>query len=94
MNDAAFLFPIGTDFLGVVRYFQSVADGKCGAGLLDHLLRFFQWIDGKGNDVGVLLLECFDVRLVVGDLPDTIGSPDAAIEQDDCVFSFEIGGNT
>jgi hypothetical protein len=53
-------------------------------------LRFFQWIDGKGNDVGVLLFEFCDVRLVVGYLPNAVGSPDAAVEEDDGIFAGKI----
>ena len=30
---------------------------------------------------------------IVGNLPNAVGSPDAAIENDDGVFAFEIGGN-
>ena len=53
-------------------------------------MRFFQWIDGKGNDVGVLLFELCDVRLVVGYLPNAVGSPDAAVEEDDGIFAGKI----
>jgi hypothetical protein len=56
-------------------------------------LRFFQWIDGKGDDVGVLLFEFCDVRLVVGYLPNAVGSPDAAVEEDDGIFAGKISGD-
>jgi hypothetical protein len=47
---------------------------------LDHLLRLVQRIDGKGNDIDILLLELFDMGLIIGDLPNTVRSPDAAIK--------------
>jgi hypothetical protein len=40
------------------------------------------------------LLKFFDVRLKVGYLPNAVGSPDAAIEYDDSVLAFDIGGNS
>jgi hypothetical protein len=33
------------------------------------------------------------LRLIVGQLPNAIGSPDAAVEDDDRVIAFEIGGD-
>jgi hypothetical protein len=33
------------------------------------------------------------VSLIVGDLPNAVGSPDAAVVDYDGVFAFEIGGN-
>ena len=37
-------------------------------------------------------MEFFQVNLIVGNLPHAIGSPDAAIVNDDGVFPFEIAG--
>jgi hypothetical protein len=51
--------------------------GKAGTSALDHLLRLVQRIDGKGNDIDILLLELFDMGLIIGDLPNTVRSPDA-----------------
>jgi hypothetical protein len=56
-------------------------------------LRFLQWIDGKRDDFGVLLFEFLEMRLVVGNLPNAVGSPDAAIKEDDGIFTGKIGGN-
>ena len=93
VDDAAAFFPIRADFVGILGNFQSVVDGKCRAGFLGHLFGFVERVDGKGDDMGVFLLEFFDVRLVIGDLPNAIGSPDAAIKNDDRVFAFQIGGD-
>jgi hypothetical protein len=93
VNDAAAFFPIGADFVGVFGNLQSVADRKHRAGFFNHLFGLVERIDGKGDDLGVFLLEFLDVRLVIGDLPNAIGSPDSAIKNDDRVFAFQIGGN-
>ena len=45
VNDAAPLFPVGTDAVGIFRYFEAITDGKCRAGLCDHLLGFIERID-------------------------------------------------
>ena len=93
VNDAAAFFPICADFVGIFRNFEAVADGKRRAGFFHHLFGLIERIDGQGDDVGVLALEFFNMRLIVGNLPDAVGSPDAAIKDDDGVFALEIGGN-
>ena len=93
VEDATAFFPIGADFVRVFGNSQSVTDRKCRAGLFNHLFRLVERIDGKGDDLGVFLLEFLNVRLVIGDLPNAIGSPDAAIKNDDRVFAFQVGGN-
>ena len=45
VNDAAPFFPVGADTVGIFRYFEAITDGKCRAGLCDHLLGFIEWID-------------------------------------------------
>jgi len=45
VNDAATLFPIGADTIGIVGDFQTVADWKCRAGALDHFFGFVEGID-------------------------------------------------
>ena len=89
-NGAAF-FPIGADFVGVLWNFESIADRKGRAGALDHFLGFVEGIDREGDDVGILCFEFLKMRLIVGDLPNTVRSPDAAVEDDDGVFAGEIG---
>ena len=91
-NGAAF-FPVGADFVGIFWNFEAIADRKGRAGALDHFLGFVERIDGEGDDVGVLCFEFLKVRLVIGDLPNAIRSPNAAVEDDDSVFAGEIGGN-
>ena len=91
MNDTAPRFPIGADSVGVLRHLQTVADRKSCAGLLDHLSGFVERIDRKGDDIGVLLFKLFEMRLVVGNLPNTVRSPDAAIKENDRIVSLKIG---
>ena len=93
VNNFSAIFPIGADFVGVFGNFQAVTDRKCRAGALDHFFGFFQGIDRERYDFCGFLLELFDMRLKVGYLPNAVGSPDAAIEYDDGVLAFEIGGN-
>jgi len=91
VNNAAAFFPVGADFVGILWNFEAIADRKGRAGALDHFLGFVERIDGEGDDIGVLRLEFIKMRLIVGDLPNTVGSPDAAVEDDDGVFAGEIG---
>jgi hypothetical protein len=93
VNNAATRFPAGADFVGIFGDLQAVADGKGGAGALDHFFGFVQWIDRKSNDLGVLLFEFVDMRLIVGNLPDAVGSPNAAVKDDHGVLGFDVGGN-
>jgi hypothetical protein len=93
MEDAAAFLPIRADLVGVLRDFQPVPDRKRRPGLFDHLFGFVERVDGKRNDIGIFLRKFFDVRLEVGYLPNAVGSPDAAIENDDGIFTFEIRRN-
>lgn len=93
VENAAPFFPICADLVGVFGNFEPVADWKCCAGALDHLLGFVQRIDGQGDDVGVLSFELFKMGLIIGDLPYAVRSPDAAVEDDDGVFAGEIDRN-
>lgn len=93
VDDAAVFFPVGADSVGVYWDFEAVADRKRRAGASDHFLGFIEWVDGQGDDVDVFFLECFKVRLIVGNLPNAVGSPDAAVVDDDGVFGFEVAGN-
>ena len=93
MDDVAAHFPVGADFVGVLWNLKVIADRKGRAGSLDHFLGFVERIDGEGDDIGVLRLEFIKMRLIVGDLPNTVGSPDAAVEDDDGVFTGELGGD-
>jgi len=45
VDDAATLFPIGADTIGIVGDFQTVPDRKCRAGALDHFFGFVEGID-------------------------------------------------
>ena len=91
VDDVAAHFPVGADFVGVLWNLKVIADRKGRAGSLDHFLGFVERIDGEGDDVGILCFEFLKVRLIVGDLPNTVRSPDAAVENDDGVFAGEIG---
>jgi len=93
VDDAAPLFPVGADFVGILWDFEAIADRKGRAGALDHFLGFVERIDGEGDNVGILCFEFLKVRLIVGDLPNTVRSPDAAVEDDDGVFAGEIVRN-
>ena len=93
VDNGAALFPVGADFVGVLWNFEAIADRKGRAGALDHFLGFVERIDGERDDVGILCFEFLKVRLIVGDLPNTVRSPDAAVEDDDGVFTGELGGD-
>jgi hypothetical protein len=54
-------------------------------------LGFGERVNRKGDDVGILLCEFSDMGLEVGYLPNAIGSPDTAIENDNSIFTLEIG---
>jgi hypothetical protein len=54
-------------------------------------LGFGERVNRKGDDGGILLCEFSDVRLEVGYLPNAIRSPDTAIENDNGIFTLEIG---
>ena len=90
MDDAAAFFPIRADLVGVFGDFQAVSDRERRAGFFDHLFGFVERVDGKCDDIGIFLFEFFDMRLEVGYLPNAIRSPDAAIENNDGIFAFEI----
>jgi hypothetical protein len=51
-------------------------------------------VNRKRDYVGIFLFEFFDMRLEVGYLPNAVRSPDAAIEKDDCILTFEIRWNS
>jgi hypothetical protein len=53
-------------------------------------LRLVQRIDGEAHDLDILLFELFNMVLVIGDLPNTVRSPDAAIKKYDCKVSVKI----
>ena len=90
VDDATTLFPISADFVGIFRHFEPIADRKGRAGFCDHFFGFVERIDRQGDDIGILCFEFLKMGLIVGDLPDAVGSPDAAVEDDDGVFAFEI----
>jgi hypothetical protein len=46
VDDAAPFFPVGADFIGIGWNFETVTDGKCRAGALDHFLGFVERVDG------------------------------------------------
>ena len=93
MDDAAPLFPIGADSIGILGHFQAIADGKRCARTLDHLFCLVERIHRERDNIDTFFLEFFDMSLVVSDLPNAVGSPDAAVIDDDRVFAFEIGRN-
>jgi hypothetical protein len=93
VNDTAAFFPVSADFVSIFRYFQAVTDRKTRAGTLDHLFCLVQRIYGKGDDLGVLLFEFFKVSLIIGYLPNAVGSPDTAVENDHGVFRLDVGRN-
>lgn len=93
VNNAAAFFPVCADLVGIFGNFEAVADGKRRAGFFRHLLGLIERIDGESDDLGILALEFVNMRLIVGNLPDAVRSPDSAIENDDGVFALEIGGN-
>lgn len=90
MNDAAAFLPVRADLVRVFGDFQPVSDWERRAGLFDQLFGFVERVDGKCDDIGIFLLEFFDMRLEAGDLPNAVGSPDAAIENNDGIFALEI----
>ena len=90
MDDAAAFLPVGAHLVGVGGNCKPVADRERRAGLFDHLFGFVERVNGKRDDIGVFFLEFVDMRLEVGYLPNAVGSPDAAIENDDGIFAFEI----
>jgi hypothetical protein len=93
MDDTAAFLPIRADLVGVFGDFQVVSDRERRAGLFNHLFGFVERIDRKCDDIGIFLLELFDMGLEVGDLPNAIRSPYAAIENNDGIFAFETGRN-
>ena len=90
VNDLAPFFPVGTNFGGISWHFQAVADGKRRFDSFGHLFSFTYGINREGYDVYVLFLELVKVSLVVGQLPNTVGSPDATIENDNRVFALQV----
>jgi hypothetical protein len=66
VDDFAPIFPIGADFVRILRHLQTVANGKRRLRALHHLLRFIEGVDGERDDIDVLFPEFFDMRLVVG----------------------------
>jgi hypothetical protein len=90
VDDAAPFFPVRADRVGVLRDFQAVSNRKSRAGLFHHLFGFVERVDGKADDVGIFLFEFFDMCLEVGYLPDAVGSPDAAVKNDDGIFTIDI----
>jgi len=46
VDDAAALFPVGADFVGILWDFEAIADRKRRAGALDHFPGFVEWVDG------------------------------------------------
>jgi hypothetical protein len=92
VNDAAPFFPVGAYSIGIFGYFKAVADRKVCAGFCDHLLGLFERIDGQRHDICVLGFEFFVVSLVIGNLPNAIRSPNAAIVNNDGVLAFESRG--
>lgn len=93
MNDAAAFFPVRADFVGVLWDFEAVADRKRRAAALDHCFGFVERIHRERDDIAVLVFKFVQMRLEVGNLPNAIGSPNAAVKYDDGVFAFEIVGN-
>lgn len=93
MDDAAPFFPVRADAVGVFRNFQTVADGESRAGALDHFFGFVDGVNRERDDVDVFLFEFFEMGLVVGNLPNAVGSPDATIVNDNGVFGFEVAGD-
>jgi len=91
VDDAAPFLPVGADFVGVLRDFETVTDGKRRAGFCDHLLGFVEGVDRERDDRRVFLFEFFQMRLVIGNLPNAVGSPNAAVKDDDGIFAFKIG---
>lgn len=93
MDDAAAFLPIRADLVRVFRDFQTESDRERRAGLFDHLFGFVERVNRKRDDIGVFLFEFFAMRLKVGYLPNAVRSPDAAIENDNGIFPFEIRRN-
>ena len=93
MNDAAPLLPIGADLVGILRDLEPVADGECRAGLFNHFLGFVGRVYRKRDDLGIFLLEFFKMCLEVGDLPNAVGSPYAAVKNDDGIVALDISGD-
>jgi hypothetical protein len=59
---------------------------------LGHLFRFIERVDGQRDDVGIFLFELFEMSLEIGYLPNAIGSPQAAVENDHGILAFQIRG--
>jgi hypothetical protein len=90
MNNLASVFPISAYLVGVFGDFQSVADRERGAGFFHHLVGFVERIDREGDHVGIFSPKLLHMRLEVGDLPDAVGSPDAAVKNYHRVFTRQI----
>jgi hypothetical protein len=58
--------------------------------LFDHLFGFIHRVHGEGDDIDILPFELVHVSLVIGQLPNAVGSPDAAVENDNRVFSLQV----
>jgi hypothetical protein len=94
MDDAAAFLPVRSHLVGVFGNFQPVRDRESRAGFFDHLFGLIERVNRKRDYVGIFLFEFFDMRLEVGYLPNAVRSPDAAIEKDDCILTFEIRWNS
>ena len=90
MDDAAAFLPVRADLIGVFGDFQAIPDWEGRSGLFDHLFGFVERVDRKPDDVGIFFFEFFDMRLEVGDLPNAVRSPYAAIENNDGIFARDI----
>ena len=52
---------MSADFIGVGWDFKAVTDGERRAGFFDHLFGLVERVDGKREDVGVLLFKLLDM---------------------------------
>jgi hypothetical protein len=93
VDDAAARFPVRPYLVGIFRDLQAVPDRERSAGLFDHFFGLIERVNRKRDYVGIFLFEFVDVRLEVGYLPNAVRSPDAAIENDDGIFAFDIHWN-
>jgi hypothetical protein len=94
MNDPSPLIPKGAYLLRVSGRFKPISHGKRKLQLLDGLLGLVERVYGKSQDVDVLLFEFLNMGLKIGQLPITVRSPAAAIEDDYRILACEIPRKT
>jgi hypothetical protein len=89
LNDLAAIFPPGTQRIGDVT---GHAKSDREVHLIGNFLGLVDGIDASGDDFHAQLVKFVFVFCIADQLTATIGSPVAAIEQDDPIFCIEVIG--